>query len=110
VAVKKTQKTWYVSIYIPTKEKHGHYSRRSQTFACESDAKRFAEAKIAAGAEVSAGTLNPVVPKRIVGPSQIEQWLSEETSNPASTDPPTRAGELCASSPTDQNLTSKRSQ
>jgi hypothetical protein len=89
VAVKKTSKTWYVSIYISTKEKHGHYSRRSQTFACESDAKRFAAAKIAAGAEVSAGTLNPVVPKRIVGPSQIETWLSEGTHNPASADPPT---------------------
>jgi hypothetical protein len=89
VAVKKTSKTWYVSIYIPTKEQHGHYSRRSQTFACESDAKRFAAAKIAAGAEVSAGTLNPVVPKRIVGPSQIETWLSEGTHNPASADPPT---------------------
>jgi hypothetical protein len=89
VAVKKTPKTWYVSIYVPTEEKHGHYSRRSQTFACESDAKRFAEARIAAGAEVSAGTLNPVVPKRIVGPSQIEQWLSEGTYNPASADPPT---------------------
>jgi len=89
VAVKKTPKTWYVSTYIPTKEKHGHYSRRSQTFACESEAKRFAEAKIAAGAEVSAGTLNPVVPKRIVGPSQIEAWLSEGTHNPVSADPPT---------------------
>ncbi len=87
MAVKKTLNTWYVSIYVPTKEKNGHYSRRSQTFACESDAKRFAAAKIAAGAEVSAGTLNPVVPKRIVGPSQIEAWLSEGTHNPASVDP-----------------------
>jgi hypothetical protein len=87
VAVKKTPNTWYVSIYVPTEEKNGHYSRRSQTFARESDAKRFAAAKIAAGAEVSAGTLNPVVPKRIVGPSQIEAWLSEEIHNPASADP-----------------------
>jgi hypothetical protein len=87
VAVKKTPNTWYVSICVPTKQKNGHYSRRSQTFVCESDAKEFAAAKIAAGAEVSAGTLNPVVPKRIVGPSQIEAWLWEGADNPAGTDP-----------------------
>ena len=77
---KKIANTWYVSIYIPHQEKTGHYSRRSRSFANESEAKRFAAGKIAAGVEVSAGTLNPFVPKRIVGPSEIEGWLSEETS------------------------------
>ncbi|MGO8908244.1 MAG: hypothetical protein ACLQDM_02785 [Bradyrhizobium sp.] len=78
--IKKNPNTWYVSIYVPRQEKTGHYSRRSRTFASESEAKRFAAIKIAAGAEVSAGTLNPFAPKKIVGPSEIESWLSEETS------------------------------
>jgi hypothetical protein len=82
--IKKIPHTWYVSIYVPHQEKTGHYSRRSRTFASESEAKQFAGAKIAAGVNVSAGTLNPVAPKKIVGPSEIEKWLSEATNKPAS--------------------------
>jgi hypothetical protein len=74
---KKIPNTWYVAISIPYKKKTGNYSRRSRTFASESDAKRYAAAMIAEGVELSAGTLNPVVPKRTIGPLQIEQWLSD---------------------------------
>jgi hypothetical protein len=77
--IKKNPNTWYVSIHVPHQEKTGHYSRHSRTFASESEARRFAAVKIAAGVEVSAGTLNPVSPKKVVGPSEIESWLSEET-------------------------------
>jgi hypothetical protein len=79
VVVKKPLNTWYVSAYIPDEEKTGYYSRRSQSFPSEGEAKRFAAAEVEAGVEVSAGTINPVVPKRIVGPSQIRKWLSERT-------------------------------
>ena len=82
--IKKNPHIWYVSICVPDQEKTGHYSRRSRTFASESEAKQFAAARIAAGADVSAGTLNPFAPKRVVGPSEIEGWLSEATSNSAS--------------------------
>jgi hypothetical protein len=78
LVIKKSQNTWYVAIYVTSREKAGNYSRRSRTFASESEAKRFAAARMAAGAEVSAGTLNPFSPKRIVGPSEIESWLAEE--------------------------------
>ena len=74
---------WYVSLYVP-QEKNGRYVRRSRTFASESEAKRFAAARIAAGEDVSAGTLNPFVPKRVIGPSEIESWLAEETSDSTS--------------------------
>ena len=77
MAVKQISNTWYVSIHLPHEEKTGHYSRRSQSFTSESDAKKFAAAKTAEGIEVSAGTINPVMPKRIVGPAEIKQWLSE---------------------------------
>jgi hypothetical protein len=35
---------------------------------------------MAEGVEVSAGTINPVVPKRIVGPAEVKQWLSEDVT------------------------------
>ena len=78
LVTERTPKTWYVSTRVPVLEKTVHYSRRSQTFASECAAKQFAAARIAEGVEVSAGTLNPVSPKRIVGPSEIEQWIAEK--------------------------------
>jgi hypothetical protein len=74
---KKIPNTWYVAISGPHQEKNGNYSRRSQSFASETDAKLYAASRIAEGVELTAGTLNPVVPKRTIGPLQIEQWLSE---------------------------------
>ena len=74
---KNSHKTWYVSIHLPEEQKTGHYSRRSETFCSEAEAKRFAASQMAFGTEISAGTLNPVTPKRIVKPSEIEKWLSE---------------------------------
>ena len=79
---KNDRKTWYVSIHLPDDQKTGHYSRRSETFADESEAKRFAADKIASGVEISAGTLNPVTPKRIIKPSEIEKWISEKANTP----------------------------
>ena len=76
----KNQTTCYVSIHLPEKQKTGHYSRRSETFCSESEAKQFAASKMAAGTEISAGTLNPVTPKRVIRPSEIEKWLLEKTS------------------------------
>ena len=73
----KKRNTWYVSIHLPNHQKTGHYSRRSETFASEAEAKQFAAGKIATGTEISAGTLNPVTPNRVIKPSEIEKWLSE---------------------------------
>lgn len=81
--IKKNQSTWYVSVHLPKAQKTGHYSRRSETFASEAEAKKFAASKIAVGTEISAGTLNPVTPKRVIKPSEIEKWVSEK-SNPLS--------------------------
>ena len=75
----KTSNTWYVSIHLPEEQKTGHYSRRSETFSSEAEAKQFAASKVAVGTEISAGTLNPVTPKRVIRPSEIEKWLSEKS-------------------------------
>ena len=85
---RKIPNTWYVSVHVPREDTRGHYSRRSQTFSSEDDAKQFATARLAQGVEVSAGTLNPVSPKRIIGPSQIEEWLKENTGVPVAAEPP----------------------
>jgi hypothetical protein len=77
---KRNRKTWYVSVHLPDDEKTGHYSRRSETFASEAEAKLFAAGKILEGVEISAGTLNPVTPKRIIKLSEIEKWISEKTN------------------------------
>ena len=69
-----------MSIHLPDNQKTGHYSRRSETFASEAEAKIFAAGKIASGTEISAGTLNPVTPKRVIRPAEIEIWLSEKSS------------------------------
>jgi hypothetical protein len=88
VVARKIPNSWYVSVCVPREDTGGHYSRRSQTFTSEDDAKQFATARLAEGVEVSAGTLNPVRPKRVIGPSQIEEWLQENTGASAAADPP----------------------
>jgi hypothetical protein len=48
--------------------------RSTRTFKTEVDAKLFAVQILAKGWSASAGTLNPHQPKKIVGPSEVEQW------------------------------------
>jgi hypothetical protein len=48
--------------------------RSTRTFKTEVDAKLFATQILAKGWSASAGTLNPHQPKKIVGPSEVEQW------------------------------------
>jgi hypothetical protein len=88
VLARKIPNTWYVSVHVSREDTPGHYSRRSQTFSSEDDAKQFATARLAQGVEVSAGTINPVRPKRVIGPSQIEEWLQEKAGASAVAEPP----------------------
>jgi hypothetical protein len=48
--------------------------RSTRTFKTEVDAKLFTTQILAKGWSASAGTLNPHQPKKIVGPSEVEQW------------------------------------
>jgi hypothetical protein len=73
--------TWYVSfepIKLPTGKRA--FSRATETFRSELEAKDFARQKLAETQNVSAGTLNPYLPKRVISAAQIELWL-EEPSN-----------------------------
>ena len=71
----KSKGTWYVSFELPP-GKRGH-ARVTETFPNEFEAKKFARAKLADTLNISAGTLNPHLPKRTIAPTQMLEWLEE---------------------------------
>jgi hypothetical protein len=72
----KSQGTWYVSFEVRQREKREH-ARATETFPNEREAKKFASAKLAETQHVTAGTLNPHLPKRTIASAQILEWLKE---------------------------------
>jgi hypothetical protein len=72
----RSQDTWYVSFELPSAVKRGH-GRATETFPNEREAKKFARAKLVDTINVSAGTLNPHLPKRTIASAQILEWLKE---------------------------------
>ena len=71
----KSQGTWYVSFERP-RGRRAH-ARATETFPNEREAKKFARAKLVDTLNVSAGTLNPHLPKRTIGPAQVHEWIDE---------------------------------
>jgi hypothetical protein len=65
--------TWYVSYELPKRNS----ARATETFPNEREAKQFARAKLIDTLNVSAGTLNPHLPKRTIAPAQLLEWLEE---------------------------------
>jgi hypothetical protein len=45
------------------------------------EAKKFARAKLAETPHVTAGTLNPYLPERIIAPAQMLEWLEERVED-----------------------------
>jgi hypothetical protein len=72
----KSQATWYVSFDEPARRKRTR-ARAAQTFPNELEAKKFARAKLVDTPNVSAGTLNPHLPKRTIAATQMLEWLEE---------------------------------
>ena len=72
------QMTWYVS-YVASGDVSGERGRRAtMTFSNEHEARKFARAKFEAGDKtLVAGTINPVLPKRVISSSAIPDWLDE---------------------------------
>jgi hypothetical protein len=75
----KSQGTWYVSFELPRGKRA--LARATETFPNEREAKKFARAKLIDTPNLTAGTLNPHLPKRTVAATQIVQWL-EQTDGP----------------------------
>jgi uncharacterized protein (DUF2461 family) len=76
--------TWYVSFEQKriSRAKRA-FSRSTETFCSELKAKEFAKQKLAETQNVSAGTLNPHLPKRVISSAQMIQWLEEPTATDA---------------------------
>jgi hypothetical protein len=72
----KSQGTWYVAFEVRRRWKRDH-ARATETFPNEREAKKFARAKLAETQKVSAGTLNPHLPKRTIASAQMLEWLGE---------------------------------
>ncbi len=71
----KSQGTWYVA-FEQQMRKRGR-TRATETFPNEREAKKFARAKLVETQKVSAGTLNPHLPKRTIASAQMLEWLEE---------------------------------
>ena len=65
---------WYVS-FEPKKPRA--HARVTEIFPNEQEAKKFARARLVDTPNVSAGTLNPHLPKRTIAPAQMLEWLEE---------------------------------
>jgi hypothetical protein len=70
----KSQGTWYVSFEL---RRGKRTQRATETFPNEREAKKFARATLAETQKVSAGTLNPHLPKRTIASAQMLEWLEE---------------------------------
>jgi hypothetical protein len=73
----KSQGTWYVAFEQQTRKRGDTRARATETFSNEREAKKFARAKLVETQKVSAGTLNPHLPKRTIAPAQMLEWLGE---------------------------------
>src|ERR1700738_5446423 len=72
----KSRGTWYVSFELPP-GKRGH-ARATETFPSEFEAKKSARAKLVDTPNVSAGTLNPHLPKRTIAATEMLEWLEKQ--------------------------------
>ena len=71
----KPQDLWYVSFELPRGQRT--FARGTETFPNEREAKQFARAKLEHTLNITAGTLNPHLPKRTIAPIQITEWIDE---------------------------------
>jgi hypothetical protein len=72
----RSKDTWYVS-FEPNDRLPGNKYRMTETFRNEQDAKEFAKARMTDSSNVTAGTLNPLMPKRTISSKQVLDWLDE---------------------------------
>ncbi|MCC8952448.1 hypothetical protein H8B02_02925 [Bradyrhizobium sp. Pear77] len=70
---------WYVSFVDERDAPPERHARRTTTFKSEQEAKQFTRtlAQDRRVKSLSAGTINPHQPKRVVGSREIGQWLGD---------------------------------
>ena len=74
--------TWYVTFEVPRTGAlvQRRNPRLTKTFETEAEARDFARAKFDGGLIVTAGTINPHLPRRAIPSEEIPAWL--ETGQP----------------------------
>ena len=78
--------TWYVTFEVPRSGTlvQRRNPRLSKTFDTEAEARDFARTKFDAGLIVTAGTINPHLPRRAIPSEEIPVWLqSDQAQEPA---------------------------
>jgi hypothetical protein len=75
------RKTWFVSYRLSPRPVRAGHARASKTFESEAEAKAFARELPPAVRDVSAGTINPHVPKKFYGSARIHNWLADDRSD-----------------------------
>jgi hypothetical protein len=70
---------WYVSYTVRSDHEPRRYARRTTTFDTEEQAKLFVREIAVDDQRLTAGTINPHSPKRVVPPNQIMAWLETPT-------------------------------
>ena len=74
----RSQDSWYVSFEVKRlRSRKRPFARATETFRSELEAKEFAKQKLADTQNITAGTLNPHLPKRLIPPAQLIEWLEE---------------------------------
>lgn len=66
---------WYVTYTVKSDHGARRHARKTETFDTEEHAKLFVRAIAADRLRLTAGTINPHSPKRIVSPAEIAKWL-----------------------------------
>ena len=64
-----------MSLFVPVGRKE---KRTTETFETEDQAKAFAFKILATGLAISAGTVNPHLPKRAISPVDAKMWARSE--------------------------------
>jgi hypothetical protein len=66
---------WYVSYAVKSDRDPRRYARVTRTFDTEEHAKLFVKESAAGCLRLTAGTINPHSPKRIISATEIASWL-----------------------------------
>jgi hypothetical protein len=77
----KSQGTLYVSFELPWGKRN--HARATETFQNEREAKQFAIAKLVDTSNVTAGTINPHLPKRTIAATRYLNGSKNRVTKPA---------------------------
>jgi hypothetical protein len=66
---------WYVSYTVKSDRGPRRHTRRTKTFDTEEHAKLFVRELAAGNQRITAGTINPHSPKKVIAATKVAAWL-----------------------------------